>query len=226
MKENFSKGVRNILKAAKEEAIRLKVSNIAPEHILLGIIKDKEGQANRMLRSLGCDMIEMKPMIEDLSSVSSSSIQISHIKFNQKAEKVLRVTFDEANKLNRKIANQIDLLLAITKEKNGVAYDVLKFYSIDYDIVNSYIYIDNPEAISSKDKKDDSKTPTLDLFSRDITELAKSNNLDPIIGRETEIERVAQISAMSSSLNCSCVPKCCDPLTSTRSMTVSSRSSR
>ena len=81
MKENFSKGVRNILKEAKEEAIRLKVSSIAPEHILLGIIKDKDGQANKMLRSLGCNMSEMKPMIEDLSLESSAPFQISHIKF-------------------------------------------------------------------------------------------------------------------------------------------------
>ena len=194
MKENFSKGIRTILKFAKDEAIRLKISHIGPVHLLLGILKDKDGQANRLLRSLGADINEMKAMIEDLSSETTDTNSIGHIQLSQKAEKILRLTFEEANKLNRKIANQIDLLLAITKERNDTVSDVLKFYSIDHEIVNSYIDIDsnNNENTNIKPKVD-SKTPTLDVFSRDITELAKTNNLDPIIGREVEIERVAQI---------------------------------
>ena len=146
MKENFSKGIRAILKFSKEEARRLKMTHIGPEHLLLGILKDKDGQANRMLRSLGADIGEMKSMLEDLALESENSISIGHLQLNQKAEKVLRLTFEEANKLNRKVANQIDLLLAITKEKTGITYDVLKFYSIDYEIVNSYIDIDNNDS--------------------------------------------------------------------------------
>ena len=192
MKENFSKGIRIVLKFAKEEALRLKMKHIGPEHLLLGILKDKDGQANRMLRSLGCDVNEMKPMIEDLTLEQLSSNPIGHLQLNQKSEKILRSTFEEANKLNRKIANQIDLLLAITKEKNGIVSDVLRFHSIDYDIVSSYIDIDKKDP-SKQTNESESKTPTLDIFSRDITELAKTNNLDPIIGREMEIERVAQI---------------------------------
>jgi len=192
MKENFSKGIRTILKFAKEEALRLKTAHIGPEHLLLGILKDKDGQANRLLRSLGADTKEMKIMIKDLSLESANTISGGHLQLSQKAEKILRLTFEEANKLNRKIANQIDLLLAIAKEKNDIVSDVLKFYSIDHEIVSSYIDIDNNDNTNIK-PKDDSKTPTLDVFSRDITELAKTNKLDPIIGRELEIERVAQI---------------------------------
>tara|TARA_Y100000996_G_scaffold409885_1_gene391294 strand:+ start:4303 stop:6747 length:2445 start_codon:yes stop_codon:yes gene_type:complete len=192
MNQNFSKGIRTILKLSKEEAYRLKVSHIAPEHLLLGILKDKDGQANRLLRSLGVDVNEMKLMIDDLSTDSKKTPNIGNIQLNQKTERILRSTFDEANKLNRKIANQIDLLLVITKEQNGVVHDVLKFYSVSHEIINSYMDIDNATDSTLK-SKDDSKTPTLDLFSRDITELAKTNNLDPIIGREVEIERVAQI---------------------------------
>ena len=192
MKENFSKGIRTILKFAKEEALRLKTAHIGPEHLLLGILKDKDGQANRLLRSLGADTKEMKIMIKDLSLESANTISGGHLQLSQKAEKILRLTFEEANKLNRKIANQIDLLLAIAKEKNNIVSDVLKFYSIDHEIVSSYIDIDNNDNTNIK-PKDDSKTPTLDVFSRDITELAKTNKLDPIIGRELEIERVAQI---------------------------------
>ena len=190
MKENFSKGIRTVLKFAKEEALRLKMTHIGPEHLLLGVLRDRDGQANRMLRSLGCDVNQMKPMIEDLMLESTNFATLGNLQLNQNAEKILRSTFEEANKLNRKIANQIDLLLAITKGKSGVTADVLKFYSIDYDIVSSYIDIDNSD---NSNKTNENNSPTLDIFSRDITELAKSNNLDPIIGRETEIERVAQI---------------------------------
>ncbi len=192
MNQNFSKGIRTILKLSKEEAYRLGVSHIAPEHLLLGILKDKDGQANRLLRSLGVDVNEMKLMIDDLSADSKKTPNIGNIQLNQKTERILRSTFDEANKLNRKIANQIDLLLVITKEQNGIVHDVLKFYSVSHEIINSYMDIDNATDSTLK-PKDESKTPTLDLFSRDITELAKTNNLDPIIGREVEIERVAQI---------------------------------
>ena len=192
MNQNFSKGIRTILKLSKEEAYRLEVSHIAPEHLLLGILKDKDGQANRLLRSLGVDVNEMKLMIDDLSADSKKTPNIGNIQLNQKTERILRSTFDEANKLNRKIANQIDLLLVITKEQNGIVHDVLKFYSVSHEIINSYMDIDNATDSTLK-PKDESKTPTLDLFSRDITELAKTNNLDPIIGREVEIERVAQI---------------------------------
>ena len=192
MKENFSKGIRTILKFAKEEALRLKAAYIGPEHLLLGILKDKDGQANILLRSLGADTKEMKIMIKDLSLESANTIPGDHLPLSQKAERILRLTFEEANKLNRKIANQIDLLLAIAKEKNDIVSGVLKFYSIDHEIVSSYIDIDNNDNTNIK-PKDDSKTPTLDLFSRDITESAKTNKLDPIIGREIEIERVAQI---------------------------------
>jgi len=194
MRENFSKGIRNVLKFSREEAIRLNQSSIFPEHLLLGIIKDKEGQANKMLRSLGCDIKEMKAMIEDLNIYKKEKSHSGSIQLSRDADKILRNTFEEASKSNRKIANQIDLLLSITKDQNGSLKDVIDFFTIDYDVIRSYMDIDTKDGKKNeKESSIESKTPTLDLFGRDVTALARSGNLDPIVGRDLEIERVAQI---------------------------------
>ena len=194
MNENFSNGIKNILKFARLEAKRLNSKIVSPEHLLLGIIKDKDGQANKMLRSLGCDLKEMSLMISDLlSSDQKDSIEIEHLKLNQDTEKIIRNTFTETNKNNRQTANQIDLLLTLVKNPTGVLKDVINFYSVDYDVIKSYIDIDNGSNSINPKTQEESKTPTLDLFSRDVTAIAQSGNLDPIVGRELEIERLAQI---------------------------------
>ena len=194
MNENFSKGIRVVLKNARDEAVRLNSRLVTPEHLLLGIILDKDGQANKMLRSLGCDINEMKTMLEDLTPKSSVKNEVEQIKLSQNTEKILRNTIAESGKSNRKTSNQIDLLLILAKYNEGVVKDVVQFYSIDYEVIRSYIDMDKPsEQKILNNKQDESKTPTLDLFSRDITALAKNGNLDPIVGRELEIERVAQI---------------------------------
>ena len=194
MNENFSNGIKNILKFARLEAKRLNSKIVSPEHLLLGIIKDKDGQANKMLRSLGCDLKEMSLMVSDLlSSDQKDSIEIEHLKLNQDTEKIIRNTFTETNKNNRQTANQIDLLLTLVKNPTGVLKDVINFYSVDYDVIKSYIDIDNGSNSINPKTHEESKTPTLDLFSRDVTAIAQSGNLDPIVGRELEIERLAQI---------------------------------
>ena len=193
MNENFSKGIRTVLQNARNEAKRLNSRLVMPEHLFLGIIIDKEGQANKMLRSLGSDINEMKLMLEDLAPVSSIKNQIDQIKLSQSTEKVIRNTFVESSKSKRKTANQVDLLLTLVKYNDGIVKDVVQYYSIDYDVIKSYIDIDKNPDTENTENPDESKTPTLDLFSRDITVLAKNGNLDPIVGREIEIERVAQI---------------------------------
>ena len=93
MNENFSKGIKTVLKYARNEAKRLKSSFVSPEHLLLGIIKDKDGQANKMLRSLGCDINEMSSMLVDLFPKTQSKNQIDHLKLTQASEKIIRNTF-------------------------------------------------------------------------------------------------------------------------------------
>ena len=144
MNENFSNGIKNILKFARLETKRLNSKIVSPEHLLLGIIKDKDGQASKMLRSLGCDLKEMSLMISDLlRSDENKSIEIEHLKLNQDTEKLIRNTFTETSKNNRQTANQIDLLLTLVKNPSGILKDVINFYSVDYDVIKSYIDIDN-----------------------------------------------------------------------------------
>ena len=194
MNENFSKGIKNILKYASLEAKRLSSGSISPEHLLLGIIKDKDGQANKMLRSLGCDLKDMSTMISDLlKSDKKNAIEVENLKLNLESEKIIRNTVSETNKNNRQTANQIDLLLTLVKGPKGILKDVVNFYTVDYDVIKSYIDLDNGSKNLTPKPHQESKTPTLDLFSRDITAIAKSGNLDPIVGREVEIERLAQI---------------------------------
>ena len=111
MKENFSKGVQRVLKYAKEEAVRLGHSYVGSEHLLLGIIKDNSGKAASMLVSVGCDMQEMKVMIEDMAKPSGGTMTLGHLPLTRRAERILRTTFSEAQNYNVEIADQLHLLL-------------------------------------------------------------------------------------------------------------------
>ncbi len=96
MKENFSKGVQRVLKYAKEEAVRLGHSYVGSEHLLLGIIKDSNGKAASILTSIGCDMMEIKAMIEDMAKPSGGTMTLGHLPLTRRAERILRTTFTEA----------------------------------------------------------------------------------------------------------------------------------
>ena len=193
MKENFSKRIQKVLKYAKEEAVRLGHSYVGSEHLLLGIIKDAEGRAVQTLTSIGCDVYEMKMMIEDLVKPSGGTMTLGHLPLTRRAERILRNTYGEAQKLGKEIAEDIHLLLAIAKEADGLAADIFTTFSIEYDLLFSFIDSSTHPYSKKSEKKKKSNTPTLDLFSRDISKMAEENKLDPVIGREIEIERVAQI---------------------------------
>ena len=107
MKENFSKGVQRILKHAKEEAVRLGHSYVGSEHLLLGILKDSNGRAAGVLSSIGCDIPEMKSMIEDMAKPSGGTMTLGHLPLTRRAERILRTTFTEAQNYKEEIANQI-----------------------------------------------------------------------------------------------------------------------
>ena len=194
MKENFSKGVQKVLKYAKEEAVRLGHSYVGSEHLLLGIIKDSKGKAANTLVSVGCDVQEMKVMIEDMAKPSGGTMTLGHLPLTRRAERILRTTFSEAQNLNEDIANQLHLLLALSREDDELATEVLSAYTIDYELLSTL-------SSTRKEKKErkttkvitKSLTPTLDLFSRDISNMANEGKLDPVIGRNIEVERLAQI---------------------------------
>jgi ATP-dependent Clp protease ATP-binding subunit ClpC len=196
MKENFSKRVQNVLKSAKEEALRLGHSYVGSEHLLLGIIREGRGHAYEILDSLAEDMEELQSEIEDMVRSSGGTMTLGHLPLTRRAERILRTTFTEAKSFNEEVGDDIDLLLAIAKETEGVASEVLLRFGIDYEAIKQrVIAYRQPSSAARKSnlRTKKSSTPTLDHFSRDITELAAESALDPVIGREKEIERVAQI---------------------------------
>lgn len=199
MKENFSKRVQNIMKYSREEAIRLGHSYVGSEHLLLGIIREGSGQSIRLLESFGCSVDELQTKIVELIKPSGGTMTLGHIPLTRRAERILRNSFAEAVGLENKVAEDEHLLLALLKEAEGIAYEVLTAFNLDYDSVLAVIRgadkgKPKPAAITPRSTKTaKSKTPALDHFARDITGLASDGKLDPVIGRDTEIERVAQI---------------------------------
>ena len=198
MKENLSKRVQNILKSAKEEAIRLGHSYVGSEHLLLGIIKEGGGAAYEILTSLAGDVQELRVEIEDMVRSSGGTMTLGHLPQTRRAERILRTTFTEARGFNQDVGDDTHLLLAIAKETEGVASEIMIRFGIDYAAIKQRVLVQlqstsHVRKTTRKTKK--STTPTLDHFCRDITEMAVSNNLDPVIGRVIEIERVAQILA-------------------------------
>ncbi|MED5316220.1 MAG: ATP-dependent Clp protease ATP-binding subunit [Candidatus Neomarinimicrobiota bacterium] len=198
MKENFSKRVQLIIKQSKEEAIRLGHSYVGSEHLLLGMLKEDPGLAKKVLDVYDIDSDEMVAMIEDMIKSSGGTMTLGHLPLTRRAERILRNAFSEASSRGETMADDEHLLLALLRESEGIASDILKSFSLDYDTVSDLIKSGGEEESeleleSSPEPSIKSKTPTLDHFSRDITQMAKKGKLDPVIGRESEIERVAQI---------------------------------
>ena len=194
MSENYTKGIQKILKYAKDEAIRLGQTYVGSEHLVLGILKDPQGNAAVALSIIGCNLDNMKKSLESLIKKTDNPTNLDHLPLTRRAERILKKSYDEAVKLNKKIACQNHLLLSITRESDGVVKDLFKSYSIDYEIVHSIVSTNKTNnSVQPKIKKNDDKNPTLELYSTDITRMAELSELDPVIGRELEIERLSQI---------------------------------
>ena len=196
MKENFSKRVQNIMKYGKEEAIRLGHSYVGSEHLLLALLRESSGKSAKIFDIYDCDIDDIRSMIEDMIKTSGGTMTLGHLPLTRRAERILRNAFNEAVSLNVNISDDEHLLLAMLKENEGIAFEVLNAQNLDYNTVldlineksNDFFTVNKKKNISPK-----TKTPALDHFSRDITLMALENKLDPVIGRKNEIERVAQI---------------------------------
>ncbi|SVA44861.1 uncharacterized protein METZ01_LOCUS97715, partial [marine metagenome] len=181
MKENFSKRVQSILKKAKEEAIRLGHSYVGSEHILLGLLKEKAGNSHKLLKVYDIEFSEMIAMIEDLIKAFGGTMTLGHLPLTRRAERVLRNAYSEAASRGYSLADDNHLFLALLQENDGIAFEVLKSFNLDFDLVADYLMgeglekdIDSPMLESSSK----SRTPTLDHFSRDITKLSQLGKLD------------------------------------------------
>ena len=194
MKKNFSSRVQIVIQYSREEALRLGHDYIGTEHLLLGLIREGEGIAIEILRNVGCDLDEIKKSVEDAVRTTGDTMTIGDIPLTKRAEKILKMAYMEAERYKSGVTGTEHLLLALVREREGVAAQVLLSFDVTYELVREEL--DNilrgtPTVKEGGQKR--SKTPALDHFGRDLTELARKGDLDPIIGRDDEIQRVAQI---------------------------------
>ena len=215
MEAKFSPRVKDVISYSREEALRLGNDFISVEHILLGIIREGEGAAIRLLASFNLDLKSKKAEIV-LGLKKNAPISIDsaiNIPLVKQAEKVLKKSFLEAKLYKSADIRTHHLLLSILKEEDCVATTILNKYGVIYDIIKDEIELmmkdeklpraefpgssdeesDNFGAAQRKTADPKSKTPVLDNFGRDLTKMAETGRLDPIVGREKEIERVSQI---------------------------------
>ncbi len=204
MDSNFSQRVQEVIRLSREEAIRLGHDYIGTEHLLLGILREGEGLAVGIFRNLGVDLANLKKNIEETVKHSGSTLTIGNIPLTKQAEKVLKITYLEAKLFKSDIIGTEHLLLSILREDDNLASQILHQFNVNYDSVKTELVniLTGQKTASggqtqqqkTADKRTDkTKTPVLDNFGRDLTKMAMENKLDPIVGREFEIERVAQV---------------------------------
>jgi ATP-dependent Clp protease ATP-binding subunit ClpC len=203
MDGNFSDRLQDVIRLSREEALRLGHDYIGTEHLLLGIIREGQGVAVRILRNLDCDLIKLKKAIEDTVRTSGGTLTIGNIPLTKQAEKVLKITQIESKIYKADVIGTEHLLLSLLRDEDNIATQILHQFNVSYDssraelnsMLSSRSTKDAPGGtVPPPDKKlDRTKTPVLDNFGRDLTKLAMEDKLDPVVGREKEIERVAQI---------------------------------
>jgi ATP-dependent Clp protease ATP-binding subunit ClpC len=217
MDQNFSPQVKEIISFSREEALRLGNDFIGTEHLLLGLIREGEGTAVKILHALNVDLYELRKEVELAvkDKTGKNIANINSLPLTKQAEKVIRVTVLEAKSLKSPTVETEHLMLSILKNKENICTQILQQFDVDYDTFKNELgfvkssdtkseYTDDPgeeefdeerKSYTTKSRQANakSKTPVLDNFGRDITRLAESGSLDPIVGRELEIERVSQI---------------------------------
>ena len=220
MDNNFSTQVKEIISYSREEALRLGNDFIGTEHLVLGLIRDGENTAMKILKSLNVDLYELRKEIELAvkDKTGKNIANINSLPLTKQAEKVIRITVLEAKTNKSPLVESEHLMLSILKNKENIATQILNQFDVDYDMFKSELgyvktdpkadfqdeeneefeeerksYSQQPRPAKSTAAQTKTKTPVLDNFGRDITRLAEMGSLDPIVGRETEIERVSQI---------------------------------
>jgi ATP-dependent Clp protease ATP-binding subunit ClpC len=218
MESKFSPRVKDVITYSREEALRLGHDYIGTEHLLLGIIREGEGMAIKILKGLNVNLSDLRKEIE--ASVApgkkNAQVNLANIPLVKQAERALKLTYLEAKVFQNNVIGTEHLLLSILKDNDCVATRSLNKFNVDYDTIKHELQMLNadpkaefPNSPADDDNDDDggsfssgqqkkaadskSKTPVLDNFGRDLTKLAEDGKLDPIVGREKEIERVSQI---------------------------------
>ncbi len=221
MEAKFSNRVKEVISLSREEALRLGHDYIGTEHLILGMIREGEGVAVGVLKKLGVPLDQLRGEIEKISKGTATHEikNLANIPLTRASEKTLKITYLEAKVFKAQLIGTEHLLLSILRDPDNLATQILNKFDVAYDVVKEMLEYqhDQPTASSDTDDPDDdsskmfgsggaggsgskekkgtdkSRTPVLDNFGRDLTKLAEDNKLDPIVGREKEIERVAQI---------------------------------
>ncbi len=192
MWEPFTERARRSIVLAQEEAQRLGNNYIGTEHLLLGIISEGESVAAKVLENLGVNLQKVRGEVEAIVGKGSQTTQQEMV-FTPRAKRVIELAFEEARALAHNYIGTEHLLLGLVREGEGVAARVLSNLGVDPAKIRSEITKLLGVETSVAPQKERTKTPTLDSYGRDLTELANNNKLDPVIGRANEIERVIQI---------------------------------
>ncbi|GIQ67073.1 hypothetical protein PACILC2_56410 [Paenibacillus cisolokensis] len=185
---------QKVLALAQEEAVRLGHNNIGTEHILLGLVREGEGIAAKALIALGLGLEKIQDEVESL--IGRGQEQPTNIAYTPRAKKVIELSMDEARKLGHTYVGTEHILLGLIREGEGVAARVLNNLGISLNKARQQVLqlLGSSEAVSSNHgSPTNASTPTLDGLARDLTAIAREGNLDPVIGRSKEIERVIQV---------------------------------
>jgi ATP-dependent Clp protease ATP-binding subunit ClpC len=196
MQDRFTDRVRKVIYYARDEAARLQHDYIGTEHLLLGIVREGEGIAAKVLAKLELDFEQIQQAVENMVKSSGGTLTIGEIPFTPRAKRVLELAIEEARLLGHNYVGTEHLLLGLIREGEGVAAQVLAELGVDRKRVREEVLkLLGPTTTvkTRKSKKEKSDTPNLDQFGRDLTQMARESKLDPIIGREQEIERVIQV---------------------------------
>ena len=195
LEDRFSEKVRKVMYLAREEAVRLQHDHIGTEHLLLGLIREGTGVAAMVLTNLGLDLESVRQAVEEAVEEGGSTLTIGEIPLDQSAQRALELAMEEAKSFGNNFVGTEHLLLGLLREKEGLAAVILFNLGVDFEMVRQEVMrlLGGGTVEPFQAKKGKSKTPALDFFCRDLTQLAREEKLDPIIGREKEIERVMQI---------------------------------
>ncbi|MAR85993.1 MAG: NDP-hexose 4-ketoreductase, partial [Chloroflexi bacterium] len=194
--EKFSERARRVLSLAQEEAQRFNHNYIGTEHILLGLVRENEGTAAKVLGGLGIELNKIRSAVEFIIGKGDTAAS-GEIGLTPRAKKVIELAVDEARRLNHHYIGTEHLLIGLMREGEGVAAGVLESLGVTLDKVrgetNSVLNKGGRSSKGRSTSKASTKTPTLDQLGVDLTEKANDGKLDPTVGREKEIERVTQI---------------------------------
>jgi ATP-dependent Clp protease ATP-binding subunit ClpC len=207
---NFTPRAQQVLALARKEADRFNHNFVGTEHLLLGLIKLGQGVAVNVLQKIGLDLETVRMEVEKLVGTGPDQKMIGNIPYTPRVKKVLSLAAKEAKALNHTYVGTEHILLGLLREGDGVAARVLKNMDVDIEQTRQEILKEldpnfnsgeeapageggAPEKGSASEKKGEVKTPALKAFGRDLTEIARKGEMDPVIGRKNEIERVIQI---------------------------------